>query len=263
MSPNREFILLSLILPNFLIWVWEVPWDVTGGGNLSGEATGGPECRDWGPPAPKGCSVWPPPASEEDSHATENALGESPLKKSLFGRPTAISSPLKLFSPALETHLSVAAPYYALCMQTAQHRATEFGHEPGEQSLRKGEGMALGCTKRLHSPGFSIGIKTFFLKVRTDVKAKLDTQTSGETFLLSEAQICTVTALSGTSTKRLWKQQKQRPKRLSWVNPSPTAAPCDKNWRTYFEALLAPCASRGGCWHCWGRLHAAAAHGSV
>lgn len=37
-------------------------------------------------------------------------------------------------------------------------------------------------------------------------------QTSGEKFLLSQAEIRTGTALSGTSTKRLWKQQKQQPK---------------------------------------------------
>lgn len=163
MSPNREFILLSLILPNFQIWVWEAPWDVTGRGNPAGEATGGLECWGWGPPAPKGCRVWPPPALEEDSHATENALGESPLKKSLFGRPAAISSPLKFLSPALETHLSVAAPYYALCMQTVQHRATEFGHEPGEQSLQTGEGMnGSGVQDKAALACFSVGIKTFF-----------------------------------------------------------------------------------------------------
>lgn len=135
---------------------------MTGGGNLSGEATGGPECRGWGPPDPKGRRVWPPPASEEDSHATENALGESPLKKSLFGRPAAISSLLKLFSPALETHLSVAAPYYALCMQTAQHRATEFGHEPESKACEREKewlwGAGRGCTR----PASQLELKLFF-----------------------------------------------------------------------------------------------------
>lgn len=86
--------------------------------------------------------------------------------------------------------------------------------------------MALGCRTRLRSPASQLELK-LFLKVRTDVKAKLDMQTSAEKFLLSQAQICRKKEEQPSQAPPPSGSESSKSSNRSWMNPSPTAAPSD------------------------------------